>query len=58
MWSVSYVTCINILAQVTLTRWSVFLFLDVQTLKLNIIINILPIDQPEIILPTAPTIKN
>ena len=58
MWSVSYVTCIDILAQVSLTRWSVFLFLDVQTLKLKIIINISPIDQPEIILPTAPTTKN
>ena len=33
MWSVSYVTCINI-AQVYLTWWwSVFLFLDVRILK-------------------------
>ena len=40
-----------------LTWWSVFLFLDVLTLKLKIII-ILPANQPEIILPTVRTTKN
>ena len=58
MWSVPYVTWIDIIAQVSLTRWSVFLFLDVPTLKLKIIINILPTDQPEAIIPTAYTTKN
>ena len=58
MWSVPYVTWIDIIAQVSLTRWSVFLFLDVPTLKLKIIINILPTDQPETIIPTAYTTKN
>ena len=53
IWSVSYVTCIDIVAQVSVTPWSVFLFLDVPTLKLKIIINILLTDQPEIILPTV-----
>ena len=58
MWSVSYVTYIDIKAQVSLTRWSVFLFLDVPTLKLQIIINILSADRPEIIIPTARTTKD
>ena len=56
MWSVLYVTCIDI-AQVYLTRWSVFLFLDVPILKPKII-NILSTNQPEIIIPTARTVKN
>ena len=56
MWSVSYVFCVDIIIQVSLTRLSVFLFLDVPTLKLRIII-ILPTDRPEIILPIAPTAK-
>ena len=43
MLSVSYVTCIDIIAQVSLTQWSAFLFLDVSTLKLIII---LPTDRP------------
>ena len=34
MWLVSYGTYINITAQVSLTWWSVLLFLDVPTLKL------------------------
>ena len=34
MWLVSYGTYIDIIAQVSLTWWSVFLFLDVPTLKL------------------------
>ena len=56
MWSVLYVTCIDI-AQVYLTRWSAFLFLDVPILKPKII-NILSTNQPEIIISTAPTVKN
>ena len=58
MWLVSYVTCIDIIAHVPSTQWSVFLFLDLPTLKLKIIIIILPTEQPEIILPTACTTKN
>ena len=58
MWSVSYVIYTDIVAQVSLTRWSVFLFLDMPTLKLKIIINILPTGRPEIILPTACATKN
>ena len=53
MWLVSYVNC----AQVSLTWWSIFLFLDVPTLKLRIII-ILLTDWPNITLPTACTTKN
>ena len=41
-----------------LTRWSVFLFLDMPTLKLRIIIIILATDRPNIILPIAHTTKN
>ena len=59
MWSVSHVTCIDLIAQVSLTQWSTFLFLDVLTLKLGIIITIiLPTDLPEIILPAARTTEN
>ena len=58
MWSVSYVIYTDIVAQVSLTRWSVFLFLDMPTLKLKVIINILPTGRPEIILPTACATKN
>ena len=54
----TYVTYIDIKAQVSLTPWSMFLFLDVPTLKLKIIINILLIDWPQIILLTAHTTKN
>ena len=57
MKSVSYVTCIDLIAQVSLIRWSL-LFLDVLTLKLRIIIIILPTDRPETILPGARTTKN
>ena len=58
MWSVPYVIYTDIVAQVSLTRWSVFLFLDMPTLKLKVIINILPTGRPEIILPTACATKN
>ena len=59
MWWVSHVTCIDLIAQVSLTQWSTFLFLDVLTLKLGIIIIIiLPTDLPEIILPAARTTEN
>ena len=58
MWLVSYVTYIDQIAQVSLTRWSAFLFLDVLILKPRIDIIILPIDWPEIILWTASWTKN
>ena len=51
-----YVTCVNIIAQVSLTP--IFLFLDVPTLKLRIIIIILPTNGAEIILRTARTTKD
>ena len=57
MWSVSYVTCIDLIEQISLGRLSAFLFLDNQTLKLGFII-ILPTDRSEIVLPTARTTKN
>ena len=38
MQSISYVTCVDIIALVSLTPLSIFLFLDVPTLKLSIII--------------------
>ena len=56
MWSISYVTCVDIIAQVSLIQWSIFLFLDVSTVKLRIII--LSTDRPEIILSKARTTKN
>ena len=52
MWSVLHVACVDVLAQVSLIRWSI-IFLDVPTLKLTVIIIILPTDRLEIILPTA-----
>ena len=58
MLSVSYVTYIVIIAQVSLTPWSIFLFLHMLTVKLGIIIIILLTNQPEIILRTARTTKN
>ena len=54
---VSYLACIDIVAQVYLTMLSIFLFLYVPTLKFGIIV-ILPTNQPEIILSTARTTKN
>ena len=54
---VTYVTCVDILVQVSLTPRSIFLFLDVATRKLRIIIIILTTNQPHIILPTARTTK-
>ena len=45
MWSISYVTSVDIMAKVSLTPLSIFLFLDVPTPKLStIVINILPAD--------------
>ena len=59
MWSVPYVTCVDIVAQVFLSWWSVFLLLDLPTLKLKIIINILPTDWSKIFfrLPVQQKIK-
>ena len=58
MWSISYVTCNDITPQVSLTSRSIFLFLDMPTLKLRTNIIILPTVRPEIILSTARTTKN
>ena len=44
-WSISYVTCLDIIAKVSLPQGSIFLFLDVWTLKLKIAI-ILPTHRP------------
>ena len=57
MWLVSYVNCDDIIAQVFLIWWSIFLFLDLPTLKLKIIIIILPTLRPKTILQTARTTK-
>ena len=43
IWSISHATCVDIIAQVSLTPSSIFLFLDVPTRKLGIII--LPTDR-------------
>ena len=37
-WSISYVTSVDIIAQVSLTIWSLFLFLHMPTPKLRMII--------------------
>ena len=66
MWSVWYLTYVDIIAKISLNRWPIFLFLDVPTQKLRIIIIIIIIiiviilatDWLEIILPTARTSKN
>ena len=50
IWSVSYITCIEIIAQISLIS---ILFLDALTLKRRIIIIILPTNRPEILLTTA-----
>ena len=55
---ISYVTCVDIISQVSLTRWLIFLFLDVSTRKLGIIVIILSNGRSEIILPIARTTKN
>ena len=48
-----YATCTDMIARVSLTRWSIFLFLDVPNHKLKIIIIIiLTTDRHEVILPT------
>ena len=52
------VTCVDIIAQVSLPRWSTFLLLDLPTWKLKIILNILPTNQPKLILLTACTTNN
>ena len=58
-WSVSYITCADIMAQVSLTRWSTFLFLGVLTLKLRIVVIILTTDPPtRYILPTTCTTES
>ena len=57
MWSIWCVAHIDIKAQASLTPSSIFLFLDVPTLRIIIIINVLPTDSPEITLPTAHTTK-
>ena len=44
MWSISYVTFVDIIAQFSLTPWLIFLFLHVLTLKLRISIIILLTD--------------
>ena len=44
--------------KVSLTRWSIFSFLDVPNLKLGIFVIILSTNQPEIILPTASPYNN
>ena len=53
MWSVSHVTCFDLIAQFSLTRLSIFLFLDEPTLKLRIIIILLA--QQKIKLPSPKT---
>ena len=60
MWSISYVTCVDIIAKVSLTPWSIFLSSDMPTPELRTIIItiILPTDRPEIILSTARATKN
>ena len=47
MWLVLYVPYIDLTAQVHLTHWLAFLFLDIQALKLRIIVTILLTNQPK-----------
>ena len=54
----THITCVDIIAQVSLNRQSVFLFLDMSTLKLRITIIILPTERPEEVLPAVRTTKN
>ena len=42
IWLVSYVTCGEIIAQVSVIQRSTFLFSDMSTLKLRVIVIILP----------------
>ena len=56
MWSISYVNCVDIITQVSLIQR--LIFFDVPTLKLRIIIIILPTDWPEIVLSTVRKTKN
>ena len=53
-----YVTSVDIIVQVSFTPGSIFLFLDVPTLRLRIIIIILLTGRHGIILPTTRTTKN
>ena len=58
IWSVSYVIWVDMIEQVSLTRLSISLFLEMLNLKFRFIIIILLTDRPDIILPTARTAKN
>ena len=58
MWSISFAIFVDIIAQVSSTPWSIFSFLDMLTLKLRIIIIILPTDPRKRILSTARATKN
>ena len=59
MWLVSYVTWTDLIAQVSLSRWSAILFLDELILKIRIIIIIILVtNRPKIILLTAWTTEN
>ena len=57
MWLASYATCVEIITQVSLTWWSMFLVLDVLTMKLRTVF-ILLTNQCQIILLTAHTTKH
>ena len=57
LWLVSFVTRADIIAQVSLPRLSIFLFLDMPNLKLRIIIIILSISRSEKVIVTARTTK-
>ena len=58
MWLVSYVTCVDVIARVSLTQLLIFLFLDMSTLKLRIIVIIIfPTDRHDKIILTAWTTK-
>ena len=54
----TYVTCIDLIVQDSLTRGSSCLVLDLLILKIRINISILQTDRLAIILSTARTIKN
>ena len=56
MWSISYGNCVDIITQVSLIQR--LIFFDAPTLKLRIIIIILPTDRPEIVLSTVRKTKN
>ena len=58
MWSISDVTFVDIIAQVSLTPWSIIFFLDRPTPKRRLNIIILPTVRTEIFLSTARTTQN